>query len=569
MKYYVVRGGYVTKNVKKNDVIDVSDIVVSLHDDIQVRNGTSFKTKIPNTVYYLDFMKGDFTWGTSHPNGVPGENYLTIAEVTTDRYGNVATITDKAEPRGGFRLKDDYGLEDYVKKGSLFVNVIDFGADPERRVDARAAIQAAIDSIKPLKWDTISAPRGGIVYLPPGSYLLSGTLILPAYVRLVGAGMFATELFLANGANADVIKTEGYDNFIGSGLAYYDMSGVPTGFSIESMMIRGNRFNNTSGSGVKIYGYNYTIKDLAIIEVSDTGFVSRHETGNDNVPFIRNKVKLLESYISNLHIHDCNGRGFDYRGPTDAKVDGVFVGVCRGDIGANIRSSIDVGLLHVYSCCETAGGFGVYINGGSRFENLISEHNYGTGVRIEETWYVSITNLQLYRNCRKDTNSSNLSIQNNVQYLQIGNAEIKLEDVDTNGVTLLGKYNKITRLLVTGNGSTTYTKTGVRLDNTSGGCAIMEMIVKGLNGAGAVGLRMNQGGSAGNVTVRGSIEDCTTCINPGSQSGGGSVFDLRTVLSSGQTSVSHAISPKPTDTVYLVERSAAGDWSTLNSHIPV
>lgn len=114
---YVVSGGSVTKNVGRNDMVDATQIVVSLRNNIMSRTGNSFKTSIKNTTYYLDFVSsGDWYWGITHPPGIVAKDYLTVARVTTDANGMVNVITDVRGTVGGFRLSDDYGLLDYAKK---------------------------------------------------------------------------------------------------------------------------------------------------------------------------------------------------------------------------------------------------------------------------------------------------------------------------------------------------------------------------------------------------------------------------------------------------------------------
>ncbi|MEF3312325.1 glycosyl hydrolase family 28-related protein [Paenibacillus sp. GYB004] len=157
---YVVQGGVVTKNVTRNDTIEVTEIVVSLNDDIQVRGGTSFRTKIPSTSYYLDFKDGDFTFGTAHPPGTVGDDYLRVATVETDSYGNVNTIIDNAQPRGGFRLKTEYGLFGYMRP---IANILDYGAKGDGVTDDTEAIQRALNASQN-------------VLVPPGVYRLSATL---------------------------------------------------------------------------------------------------------------------------------------------------------------------------------------------------------------------------------------------------------------------------------------------------------------------------------------------------------------------------------------------------------
>lgn len=54
-----------------------------------------------------------------------------------------------------------------------------FGADSTGKLDATEAIQAALDAV--------GSAGGGVVYLPPGRYLLGGTLKLPYATTLAGA----------------------------------------------------------------------------------------------------------------------------------------------------------------------------------------------------------------------------------------------------------------------------------------------------------------------------------------------------------------------------------------------
>ncbi len=120
LQSYVVSGGEVTKDVQRNDTIDVTDIAASLNNNIMARDGVSFSTTTPNTVYYLDFHKdGDWRWGTIHPTGTVGVDYLTVASVTTDSNGMVNVITDTRGPVGGFRLDSEYGLEGYATTEQL------------------------------------------------------------------------------------------------------------------------------------------------------------------------------------------------------------------------------------------------------------------------------------------------------------------------------------------------------------------------------------------------------------------------------------------------------------------
>lgn len=160
---YVVDGGLATKDATYNNQVDVTDIVVSLADNIITSDGTSFKTKIPNTIYYLDYSSdGKFDWGNSHPPGVAGTDYLTIAEVTTDAVGNVGVVTDKRDPLGDFRLKPGITIPYYDEQLAEIVQVFvsDYLLPGDTTYDD--AIGRAIASVGPNDMLTLTFPRGEV-----------------------------------------------------------------------------------------------------------------------------------------------------------------------------------------------------------------------------------------------------------------------------------------------------------------------------------------------------------------------------------------------------------------------
>ncbi|HEY8202948.1 MAG TPA: glycosyl hydrolase family 28-related protein, partial [Actinomycetota bacterium] len=77
-----------------------------------------------------------------------------------------------------------------IQKGNLYVtgprpwvDAVAYGADPTGASDSRAAINAAL---------TAASAGRGVVYLPAGNYFVSGTLAVPAFVHLMGAGQYIT-----------------------------------------------------------------------------------------------------------------------------------------------------------------------------------------------------------------------------------------------------------------------------------------------------------------------------------------------------------------------------------------
>ncbi|WP_127580182.1 SGNH/GDSL hydrolase family protein [Paenibacillus koleovorans] len=159
---YVVNGGVATANVTRNDQIDVTDIVVSLNNDIMARTGTSFRTRTASTAYYLDFTKdGDWSWGTAHAEGTVNVDYLAVAEVTTDSNKNIDDIIDRADPRGGFRLGEDYPLPDLVafeaeteqKFSEVDSEILDLQADSAGQLARIESIESDVETLETSKAD--------------------------------------------------------------------------------------------------------------------------------------------------------------------------------------------------------------------------------------------------------------------------------------------------------------------------------------------------------------------------------------------------------------------------------
>jgi hypothetical protein len=122
---------------------------------------------------------------------------------------------------------------------SLILNVKDYGATGDGVTDDTTAIQNTINALP---------ARGGVVYFPMGSYLISSTLSLPSGdkpVFLIGDGRGSsagkgTEIKLANNSNVNMIEYT---------------STVRTYFGgIFNMSIDGNADNQTTGSILSVTG---------------------------------------------------------------------------------------------------------------------------------------------------------------------------------------------------------------------------------------------------------------------------------------------------------------------------
>ncbi|QZP31465.1 putative Ig domain-containing protein [Pseudomonas sp. DR48] len=152
----------------------------------------------------------------------------------------------------------------------MIFNVQNFGAKGDGLTDDTAAIQSAIDAA--------AAAGGGQVYMPTGTYIVSGgvepsdgCLMLKSNVYLYGDGMGTTNVKVADGSDTKI-----------TGVIRSAYGEETHDFGISNLTIDGNR-DSTTG---KIDGWF-------------NGFIPRKEGYDSNVT------------LDSVEIKDCSGYGFD------------------------------------------------------------------------------------------------------------------------------------------------------------------------------------------------------------------------------------------------------------------
>ena len=192
------------------------------------------------------------------------------------------------------------------RSGAVFnVKDPDFGATGDGVTDDTVAIQAAIDAVPADVADAFVNNRGGIVYLPEGTYIISSTIELKSGVALVGDGAQATQLL--------------YTKTTGDVIHFLSPTGIPTYF--PTIRLKGFRVKvdasllHTSGAGINLQGVNTTNRqirpELEDLYVGDTavgfrfgaiqgGFIKHCICIN-----IKDKGFLFEIFSTLLHVTDC------------------------------------------------------------------------------------------------------------------------------------------------------------------------------------------------------------------------------------------------------------------------
>jgi polygalacturonase len=158
-------------------------------------------------------------------------------------------------------------------------------ATPNDTSDDKAAIQNAID--------TAYAAGGGDVFVPAGTYLISGSLYLKSNVRLRGVG------------SGSIIKATDSANMVSIEQA--------TNAEVRDLKLDGNVH---SGSGVRMVGSSHCIVDNVVITgigVTTTSpggsFISieAYESGDSHNPFSGNTLQATRNQVRNCLLDDSAG----------------------------------------------------------------------------------------------------------------------------------------------------------------------------------------------------------------------------------------------------------------------
>lgn len=145
--------------------------------------------------------------------------------------------------------------------------------------------------------------------LPNGLFWTSGN-VLKSGVSIMGRGS-ETKLKLVPGANTHVLMSEGAEGLVGSN----GYGGIERG-SIEYLELDGNFDENTSGSGLFLYGDEFAIRMVRAINCADHFLVSEWGPYGE---------ESMEAVIDGFWGDRCKKDGIIWRGPHDSVNRNIFL----------------------------------------------------------------------------------------------------------------------------------------------------------------------------------------------------------------------------------------------------
>lgn len=286
--------------------------------------------------------------------------------------------------------EDVTGAWDFTDPGIQFsgmrvwnVTHPDYGADNTGATDAVAAIQAAIDACE--------AAGGGIVFLPPGTYLFTGTnrlVIDRDMVWLKGAGIGTTILKLGNGISTANMTSA--PNFI-LVAGYSDPQAFVEHVFISDLTVDGNRANQTYTTVSTAAINMYTNYDGGIFRAEVTGWHSPNAPGQEAVCI--HGVNCQRSYITACHTSDSpEVQGARFSGQVIGSSAGCSINNHHSDgcLSGVVMWQMEMGT--VTGCTDKASTtYGIDIEdsiGIAVTSNAVEEAQL-SGIRFAESWYCS------------------------------------------------------------------------------------------------------------------------------------------------------------------------------------
>jgi hypothetical protein len=162
---------------------------------------------------------------------------------------------------------------------------------------------------------------GGTVRLQPGTYWVNAPVTLLSTVTVRGAGVEATIVKLASGANTDVVQGLNFTTLTLTGASSWAASGIWDAGLVD-LTVDGNRANQSSASwGIRIYGYDWIFQNLDIRNCYTDGIWTEWGALSSDAPSTSN---ASECAADNVKVHHNGRHGWMFLGPSDSRLNAIL-----------------------------------------------------------------------------------------------------------------------------------------------------------------------------------------------------------------------------------------------------
>jgi hypothetical protein len=280
---------------------------------------------------------------------------------------------------------------------------------PQAPSDATAEIQRLLDQQKE-------------VVLPVGTFLISRSIDIPDHARLQGAGKGRTVLKLKQGANTDLVRTEGFGQLAGR----QALMAAPSRFELSDLTLDGgylekpwnsaeNAVLNEKGSCLKAYGRRFVI-DVEVTNCAENGIYVEGQGPRDGAE-VASTIRVEGQLFGK--------EALIFRGPGDILIEYAVLGIA-GFVPTTDRAetalastvygsykkidgvvvdkmppyegTVEIDFMHIYGA-GAGVGFRTLGNPRVQIRHLISEGNLG-GIAISAGTWGGIGLLDIHSNGR-------------------------------------------------------------------------------------------------------------------------------------------------------------------------
>lgn len=323
----------------------------TLNWDVPVNDAlTDQDTRITGNTASIATQAGQIAGNSSSITTLQGQVATNSGNITTLQ-GQTSTNSSNITTLQGQMTSVTTTANAAVPKDAQVVNVKDHGATGGGVVDDAAAINTSIGLLS----------AGGVVYFPPGNYLLNSSTVvtLPANVTLRGAGPGASLIVIgASFSGAQAINVTG----INAGLEDLTIKGAsstvtsnPVSFGVAS--VNNQNFKVTNCAFRFINGY--AIKAWGDTTTTTAGGTTLHGGAIVNTN--------IESCAGGIHIKTTNGGSISNVWPANFRITDLFtrsLGVSTGGSanldGVRIEDSGDVIMENAFTWMgQSSSGTGV------------------------------------------------------------------------------------------------------------------------------------------------------------------------------------------------------------------
>ena len=266
-----------------------------------------------------------------HSVALGGSQALAASDLTNGTFGSGAVV---------------------LRTGLPYVDVKANGAAGDGSTDDASVINLCITAI---------TSTGGIVFFPPGIYVVGSSITILSKVTLLGSGRGATIIRAKSSTAVDVVKTANFGTLTGS-----NTDAGAFKFALRGLSIDGNKAASSTGNGVTIYGLDFNIEDVEIYNCSNVCLYS--EWGLSGTVPTTADGDSMEAHIHGLKTWGAGVDGIQWFGPHDSTMDDVQTFI-NGRYGLYVENTAN------------------YSGGGTMFSNFHSYGNANHGVLCNANIY--------------------------------------------------------------------------------------------------------------------------------------------------------------------------------------